>query len=289
MNLFKKSGGYRKLDSFTIASIVQLATWRFCNTFLNRRNDPCGRQFDQMTQAARSGRVNIAEGSERASTSTETEMKLTDVARASLAELKTDYEFWLLSRRKLPWKVPSPEAREVLDLRLDPNPLGEGDGLHEASAYLLAQYDKFARWLDSDDPDTVANALLLLIGRTLNMLGRQKVAQGEAFRQEGGFRERLSAARLETRDQQQADAGAPECPECGKPMRKRLAKAGKNAGKPFWSCNGFPECKGTREIEAHRLPPTDVDSPADGSRRASSQSTSVEKPPILNQTHGEHP
>lgn len=289
MKLFKKSGGYRKLDSFTIASIVQLGTWRFCNTFLNRRNDPCGRQFDQMTQAARSGRVNIAEGSERASTSTETEMKLTDVARASLAELKNDYEFWLLSRRKLPWKVPSPEAREVLDLRLDPNPLGEGDGLHEASAYLLAQYDKFARWLDSDDPDTVANALLLLIGRTLNMLGRQKQAQGEAFRQEGGFRERLSAARLETRDQQQAEAGAPECPECGKPMRKRLAKAGKNAGKPFWGCNGFPACKGTREIDAHRLPPTDVDSPADGSRRASSQSKSVEKPPILNQTHGEHP
>jgi restriction system protein len=273
MNLFRKSGGYRKLDSFTIASIVQLATWRFCTTFLNRRNDPTGRQFDQMTQAARSGRVNIAEGSERASTSTETEMKLTDVARASLAELKNDYEFWLLSRRKLPWKVPSPEACEVLDLRLDPNPLGEGDGLHEASAYLLAQYDKFAHWLDSDDPDLVANALLLLIGRTLNMLGRQKEAQGEAFRQEGGFRERLTAARLETRDEQQAEAGAPACPECGKPMRQRLAKAGKKAGKPFWGCPGFPECKGTREIDAPRLPSTDADSRQEGSRR---QSRSVE-------------
>jgi restriction system protein len=274
MNLFKKSGGYRKLDSFTIASIVQLATWRFCKTFLNRRNDPTGRQFDQMTQAARSGRVNIAEGSERAGTSTETEMKLTDVARASLAELKNDYEFWLLSRRKLPWKVPSPEACAVLDLRLDPNPLGEGDGLHEASAYLLAQYAKFARWLDSDDPDLVANALLLLIGRTLNMLGRQKKAQGEAFRQEGGFRERLTAARLETIDEQQAEAGAPECPECGKPMHRRLAKAGRNAGKPFWGCPGFPACKGTREI----------DSPNDGSRRASSQSKEVETPPLLKQS-----
>ena len=248
MNLFGKSGGYRTLDSFTIASIIQLANWRFCTTFLNRRNDPTGRQFDQMTQAARSGRVNIAEGSERASTSTETEMNLTDVARASLGELKADYEFWLLSRRKLPWKVPSPEACEVLDLRLDPNPLGEGDGLHEASAYLLAQYGKFSRWIDSDDPDLAANALLLLIGRALNMLARQKEAQGEAFRQAGGFRERLSAARLETRDQQQAEVGAPECPECGKPMRKRLAKAGKNAGNPFWGCPAFPECKGARNI-----------------------------------------
>ena len=249
MNPFGKHGGYRKLDSFTIASIVQLGTWRFCGAFLNRRNDPAGRQFDQMTQAARSGRVNIAEGSERAGTSTETEMKLTDVSRASLVELKNDYEFWLLSRRKLPWKVPSPEACQVLDIRLDPNPLGDGDGLHEASAYLLAQYDKFARWLDSEDPDIVANAMLILINRALNMLRRQMEAQGESFRQEGGFRERLSAVRLETRDQQQVEAGAPDCPDCGKPMRKRLAKAGRNAGKAFWGCPGFPDCKGTREVE----------------------------------------
>jgi len=285
MNLFGKYGGYRKLDSFTLASVIQLATWRFCETFLDRRNDPTGRQFDQMTQAARSGRVNIAEGSERASTSKETEMKLTDVARASLAELKNDYEFWLLKRRKLPWKVPSPEACEVLDLRLDPNPLGEGDGLHEASAYLLAQYDKFRHWLDAEDPDLTANALLLLIGRTLNMLGRQKEAQGEAFRQEGGFRERLTAARLETRDQQQADPDEPACPECGKRMRKRLAKAGRNVGQPFWGCTGYPACKGTREvtatdIDAQRLLPTPVvPPPPDGSRPHSNQSGSVEKQP----------
>ena len=80
--------------------------------------------------------------------------------------------------------------------------MGEGDGLHEASEYLLAQYDKFRRWLDAEDPDLAANALLLLIGRTLNMLGRQKEAQGEAFRQEGGFRERL-------------EAGAPRNPRAG--------------------------------------------------------------------------
>jgi len=63
VNLFDKHGGYRKLDSFTLATVIQLGTWRFC--------DPCGRQFDQMTQAARSGRANIMEGSERAATSKE--------------------------------------------------------------------------------------------------------------------------------------------------------------------------------------------------------------------------
>jgi four helix bundle suffix protein len=250
MNLFDKHGGYRTLDSFTLATVIQLGTWRFCERFLNRTNDPCGRQFDQMTQAARSGRANITEGSERAGTSKETEMKLTDVARASFGELKGDYEFWLLRRKTPPWPVSSPEARQVFDLRLDPNPLGEGDGMHEAGVYAMAQYEKFAPWLEADDADRVANVMLILISRTLNMLGRQLKSQGERFRQEGGFRERLSAVRLEERDKQQADPDAPVCPECGKPMRKRLAKSGKNAGKTFWGCPGFPECKGTREVEA---------------------------------------
>jgi four helix bundle suffix protein len=128
-----------------------------------------------------------------------------------------------------------------------------------------------------------ANALLLLIGRTLNMLARQKEAQGETFRQEGGFRERLTAARLETRDRQQAEAGAPECPECGKPMRQRTARSGKKAGRPFWGCTGYPECKGTREIDTPRLTPTGSDSHADGSRPRSPQSKPVEKTPPLKQ------
>ena len=249
MDLFDKHGGYRKLDSFTLASVIQLGTWRFCETFLNRTNDPCGRQFDQMTQSARSGRANIVEGSERAATSKETEMKLTDVARASLGELKGDYEFWLLKRRAAPWKVPSPEAQAVFDIRFDPNPLNEGDGNHEAALYLLAQYDKFAPWLNSKDPDCAANAMLILLNRVLNMLGRQLKAQGESFRQEGGFRERLTSVRREERDKQQADPDAPACPECGKPMRKRTAKNGKNAGQPFWGCPGYPECKGIREVQ----------------------------------------
>ncbi len=250
MNLFAKHGGYRKLDSFTLATVIQLGTWRFCERFLDRKNDPCGRQFDQMTQAARSGRANIVEGSERAGTSKGTEMRLTDVARASLAELKGDYEFWLLKRKRAPWKVPSPEAQAVFDVRLDPNPLKEGDGLHESGNYLLAQQAKFAKWLEADDPDGMANAMLILLHRVLNMLNRQLDTQGETFRQEGGFRERMTAVRLEEREKQEAaEPPGPVCPECGQPMRKRTAKTGKNAGKPFWGCTAFPECTGTREIE----------------------------------------
>jgi four helix bundle suffix protein len=249
VNLFDKHGGYRKLDSFTLATVIQLGTWRFCVRFLDRKNDPCGRQFDQMTQAARSGRANIVEGSERAGTSKGTEMRLTDVARASLAELKGDYEFWLLKRKRAPWKVPSPEAQAVFDVRLDPNPLKEGDGLHESGNYLLAQQAKFAKWLEGDDPDLMANAMLILLHRVLNMLNRQLDAQGETFRQEGGFHERMTAVRLEEREKQDVTAGVPACPDCGQPMRKRTAKSGKKAGKPFWGCTAFPECKGTREID----------------------------------------
>ena len=73
--LFHKCGGYRRLDSYTIASIIQLATLSFCRRFLNRTNDPCGRQYDQMTQAARSGVKNLVEGSERMKASLSTGRK----------------------------------------------------------------------------------------------------------------------------------------------------------------------------------------------------------------------
>ena len=73
------TAGYYWLDTWIFANVIQLATQDFCKTFLNLQNDPCGRQFDQMTQAARSCTANIAEGNSRHYTSRETEMKLTDV------------------------------------------------------------------------------------------------------------------------------------------------------------------------------------------------------------------
>ncbi len=245
----KKSGGYRKLNTFTYASIIQLATWRFCNTFLNKNNDPCGRQFDQMTQAARSGRANIVEGSERAGTSNTTEMQLTDVARASLGELQGDYEFWLWTLKKLPWSTTSSQFLELKNVLLDPNPLQPGDDLCKATEYLFSQQEKFKRWLESDDSEVVANALIVLLQRTIGMLRKQLVSQEEEFLKGGGFRERMNSARLDERDRQNADPDAPNCPDCGKPMRRCIAKAGKNAGKPFWGCTGFPDCRGIVDIK----------------------------------------
>ena len=109
--MFGGTGGYFRMDSWILGNIVELGTQQFCRRFLNRRNDPGGRQYDQMTQAARSGCANNAEGSARHATSTETEMRLTDVARSSLAELSGDYLNWLLQQGKVPWPKNSPMAR----------------------------------------------------------------------------------------------------------------------------------------------------------------------------------
>ena len=247
MALIDKCGGYRKLDSFTLATVIQLGTVRFCERFLDRRNDPCGRTYDQMTQAARSGRQNIIEGSERAATSKETEMKLTDVARASLGELRGDYEIWVLKQRQAPWDAQSDEARAVYGVRLDP--VSESAGCaHESGVYLLEQEKKFTPWVDHADSLVAANALLILIQRAIRILNKQLEAQGQMFLESGGFRERLTSARLEERDRHEAVVG-PACPECGKPMRLRKARAGQNAGQAFWGCTAYPECKGTREVE----------------------------------------
>ncbi len=242
--LFDKPGGFRWLDSWVMGSIVQLATYRFCEKFLTRQLDPTGRQYDQMTQAARSGVANNVEGNERTATSKETEMKLTSVAFASLSELKGDYEKWLLRHGLIPWSIDSEESQAIYSLRLDRPNYGK-DVLRDSCAHILAQHAKFVCWLDSDDHEVVSNCLLILLSRTIHMLGRQLQSQGEKFAEEGGFREKLTEIRVEARAKQE---DAPACPECGKPMKKRKASSGRNAGMEFWGCTGYPACKGVRQI-----------------------------------------
>jgi restriction system protein len=247
-DLFDRHGGFRRLHSFTLATIVQLETLRFCRRFLThdyresagKFYDPKGRQYDQMTQAARSGRQNILEGSERSSTSKDTEMKLTDVGRASLSELRGDYEIFILDRGSLPWSCHSPEAKNVNAVSLDTPPFRD-DMVHESAKHALEQRRKYARWLDSENPVDVANAMLIIIGRTLTMLKSQIAAQGEAFERTGGFNERLTARRLAVRDGQRGAEPAPSCPLCGQRMRSRRSEKG-----DFWGCTGYPACRGTR-------------------------------------------
>ena len=112
-NLIPKYGGYRRLKSFQVAQLVYDVTIRFCDRYI----DKFSRTKDQMVQAARSGVQNIAEGSQASATSKKIEIKLTQVARASLEELKLDYEDFLRQRGLLQWERENPLRQELIDRR----------------------------------------------------------------------------------------------------------------------------------------------------------------------------
>lgn len=109
MSRLRKSGGYRELRTFQTATLIYDATYWFCEKFLDSRS----RMVDQMVQAARSGRQNIAEGSRAAATSSRTELRLVNVARGSLEELLLDYEDFLRQRHQAQWTKDTPEAQAV--------------------------------------------------------------------------------------------------------------------------------------------------------------------------------
>src|SRR5947209_1705287 len=111
--LIPKHGGYRKLKSFQVAQVVYDVTVRFCGRYIDRRS----RTHDQMVQAARSGVQNIAEGSQASSTSRKMELKLTNVARASLEELRLDYEDYLRQRGLAQWGPNDPRRAELVRRR----------------------------------------------------------------------------------------------------------------------------------------------------------------------------
>lgn len=167
MARLRPSGGYRSSCSFQTATVIYDATYWFCEKYL----DPHSRMADQMVQAARSGRQNIAEGSRASATSSQTELRLLNVARASQEELLLDYEDFPRHRHLRQWEPDSPEATVVR-------------------------------------------------------------------RVPGDFR------------RQQADRTdhIPSCPLCGHAMVLRTARAGRHAGRQFWGCSTYPDCKGTAPV-----------------------------------------
>jgi len=245
---FGTTGKHVWLDSWVMANIIHLAVERFCDDFLDFKNDPCNRLRDQLTMAARSVCANIAEGSARHATSRETKMKLTDVARASLNELMSDIVHQLLRRKSLPWAKNSAEVAAVQGIRLASTQYGD-DIQRESAAHILAQAERFSQWMESSDVLVRLNVLLILCTRGIAMLTRQMMSLGKEFEQEGGFREKLHAARVESRA---VIENAPNCPECDAPMTKRTAKKGKYAGLEFWACTKYPDCQGKKSCDVTR-------------------------------------
>ena len=230
-----------------MGNIIQLSTQDFCDKFIDYKMDPGRRLYDQMVMASRCGVGNIAEGSARHSTSVETEMRLLDVARASFDELQGDFFNFLLRRKAEVWAIGNPEREAIWQLRLDP-PQYSNSYLHDAAIHILTQKSKFDRWLESPDPAIVANAMLVLLLKENRMLQAQLRNQHETFKQSGGFSENMTADRLEARKAQAKSDNAPCCPDCGKPMLRRMQKRGQIQGREFWGCSDYPNCRGVRPI-----------------------------------------
>ena len=173
-------GGYQSLLSYQKAQIVHDATIYFCNRFFEKRD----RTHDQMVQAARSGKQNILEGSVASGTSKETEIKLTNVARASLEELLEDYRDFLRNRGLSEWDKYHPYTKRLRQLNRLPG----------------SNYETFRKGIENQDPAISANVVIGLIKLTCYLLDQQLRQLERAFLDEGGLRERMTRARLAHRD-----------------------------------------------------------------------------------------
>jgi restriction system protein len=209
------------------------------------------------------GRQNIAEGSRASAASSQTELRLVNVARSSLEELLLDYEDFLRHCRLKQWapqdaqalavcRVPGQFKRDRADQadqsdRSDPTDLTD---LTDQQRWAF-----YAPWLEHADPAIRAKALICLIHQANYLLDQQIDALEQRFVQDGGYSEQLATARIAHRVRQRQDpatsvtaASIPACPQCAQPMVLRTARSGKKPGSQFWGCSAYPACKGVVQL-----------------------------------------
>ncbi len=210
--LIPKHGGYRKLKSFQVAQLVYDITVRFCDRYIDRRS----RTHDQMmVQAARSGVQNIAEGSLASATSKKMELKLTQVARASLEELKLDYEDFLRQRglamlepshaALTRFKKQKPRTVAAFAAWIEEERLGNTDGHGQTQTGKDSRIDESSVPVGAGPCQSLsssclaANGALSLLNLACYLLERQVAQLADTFEQEGGFTERLYRVRTANR------------------------------------------------------------------------------------------
>ena len=180
-------GDYQTLLSYQKAEVIYDLTFRFAHKYLGRGD----RTVDQMIQSARSGKQNILEGSKAATTSKETEIKLTNVGRASLEELLADYRDYLRVRDHAIWDKDSKEALFVRQLgRKTPH-----------------TFELYREFLETRPPEVIANIAICLIHQTNYLLDQQLRALEQDFLNQGGLRERMFKARLAKRNESYGNKG----------------------------------------------------------------------------------
>lgn len=172
-------GGYEDLESYKMSEIAFDGTAYFCDRHIAKRS----RTHDQMWQAARSGKQNIAEGSQVSGTSKKFELKLVSVARGSLEELKKDYHDYLRTHHLAIWDKNDPRAKKIRRLAYVEN----------------RSYETYRAYIEGDSVEVSANALLCVVHQACFLLDRQLAALDAAFLENGGFTERLYHMRMERR------------------------------------------------------------------------------------------
>ncbi|MBR5433439.1 MAG: four helix bundle suffix domain-containing protein [Bacteroidales bacterium] len=168
--LIPHHGNYKKLLSYQKADVIFCLTYFFVEHFLKKNDRTC----DQMIQAARSGKQNIIEGCAASSTSAKTEIKLVNVAKASLQELLEDYEDYLKTRNHRLWEDTSEEHIAMRRLGCE----------HNDAAF-------FMNIAQTRPPETIANMCIILIKQADYLLFRQLKRLEEDFLKNGGFNERM--------------------------------------------------------------------------------------------------
>jgi len=206
--LIPQHGGYRNLKSFKVSQLVYDLTVRFCDKFIDKKS----RTHDQMVQAARSGVQNIAEGSQASGTSKKFELKLTSVARASLEELKLDYEDFLRQKRLSVWEKDEPLRQELVDKKFEnaddvvrwikEKSLDRGNGQNGQNRQSGQEnigkpsIESTKSTLSNEAVKSIAaNSILVLISVACFLLDRQIARLAEDFEKDGGFTERLYRVR----------------------------------------------------------------------------------------------
>ena len=198
-------GGYRKLKSFQVAQLAYDVTVRFCDRYIEKRS----RTHDQMVQAARSGVQNIAEGSQASGTSKKTELKLTNVARASLEELRLDYEDYLRQRGLAQWPREDARRAELIaarpatadDVAAWAKDVHGRSGQHGQGGRGKAGLKSIESTVSTKStfPEIAANGALALLAVACSLLDRQIATLEKNFVEEGGFTERLYRTRSQAR------------------------------------------------------------------------------------------
>lgn len=195
-------GHYRQLRVYKVAEALYDLTFLFCQRFLPAHGD---RTVDQMVQAARSGKQNIAEGNQAAATSSETEIKLTNVARASIEELLDDYEDYLRTRSLSQWGTSHPRLAPLRNWT--------------RNDLFFQQYKSKAACMTDEE---MANLGITLCHQVIYMLGQLLKTQQKRFVEQGGIKERMHAARTGYRQQQDAQFTALQRENAA--LRQRIAQ-----------------------------------------------------------------